>query len=282
MPTRFQDHVLTGTTAARPAASSVPAGTLYASTSDGTVYQSSGSAWGTWLAAPASSPGVAADTIWDTKGDLAVATAADTAAKLPVGTNGQVLTADSAQTAGVKWATPSGGGGAWTLLSTTSLAANATFDVSSISGSYNDLILVAMLRCNASGISASGYFRLNNDSGSNYTRQQLTASGSTVSSASLTTQAQIEIGSLPMGSVAAGHFGTTEIILPGYASTTWKKFAMIRTHWCYSISGAGDQEMKQSSGFWDSTAAITRVQLLVNNADTTFAVGSQLRIYGRL
>ncbi len=52
---------------------------------------------------------VASDTIWDTKGDLAVASGADAASKLAVGSNGQVLTADSAQTLGVKWA--AGGGG---------------------------------------------------------------------------------------------------------------------------------------------------------------------------
>lgn len=55
------------------------------------------------VASEASGGGIPA-TIVDAKGDLIAATAADTVARVAVGTNGQVLTADSAQATGIKWA----------------------------------------------------------------------------------------------------------------------------------------------------------------------------------
>lgn len=47
----------------------------------------------------------------DAKGDLIAGTADNTAARVPVGTTGQILTADPAATPGIKWADPPTGGG---------------------------------------------------------------------------------------------------------------------------------------------------------------------------
>jgi hypothetical protein len=48
-------------------------------------------------------------TLLTAKGDLISATAASTVARLPVGSDAQILVADSTASTGLKWATPSGG-----------------------------------------------------------------------------------------------------------------------------------------------------------------------------
>jgi hypothetical protein len=79
-------------------------------------------------------------TILDAKGDLISATAADTPARLAVGTNGQVLTADSTASTGLKWAAAAGG---FTLISTQTLSAAASLNVNScFSASYKNYQII--------------------------------------------------------------------------------------------------------------------------------------------
>ena len=87
-----------------------------------------------------------------TKGDLFTFDTAD--ARLGVGTNGQVLQADSSTATGLKWATSSSGG--MTLLGTTTLSgASVTF--SSIPATYVSLLLVGE---NFTNNTADGKFRV--------------------------------------------------------------------------------------------------------------------------
>lgn len=76
----------------------------------------------------------------DAKGDLVAGTGADTFARLGVGANGTILTADSAEATGLKWATPAGGGKVLQVV-----YANVTTAKTISSTSYTDTNLTATI-----------------------------------------------------------------------------------------------------------------------------------------
>ena len=110
-------------------------------------------------------PNAIPKTLIDAKGDLIAGSAADTAARLAVGTNGQVLTADSTTATGLKWATIAVGKSYSALATATVAAGSANYTLSSISG--QDTIAVSFDLTRSSS-SAAIDLRINGDSGSNY------------------------------------------------------------------------------------------------------------------
>jgi hypothetical protein len=116
------------------------------------------------------------------KGNLIVGTGTGTYTAQTVGTDGQVLTANSAQADGVEWATPTVGG--MTLLSTTTLS-GSTNTISSISGAYTDLRLV-IVDYLPSDDNGSCSLRVNTDTGNNYSTATAFGQGSYTMTDSIT------------------------------------------------------------------------------------------------
>jgi hypothetical protein len=109
-----------------------------------------------------------AKTIVDAKGDLIVATAADTVSRLASSaSNGDLLTVDTSTATGLKWSAPSGSGANWSLLNSggTSLSGSTT-TVSGISG--KDKVMVLLRQASSTNATSQIRIRLNTDTGSNY------------------------------------------------------------------------------------------------------------------
>jgi hypothetical protein len=104
-----QTAAATSATAAATSATSAAASATAAATSATSAAASATAAASSAVAAAAAVTSAIQLSTIDAKGDLIVGTANDAVGRLGVGTNGQILTADSAETTGLKWtAAPSG------------------------------------------------------------------------------------------------------------------------------------------------------------------------------
>jgi hypothetical protein len=153
---------------------------------------------------------------------------------------------------------------------TTQTLGSAQTDVtlSSIPATYTDLILVINA---GSSAGADANFRLNGDTGSNYSRTILTGNG-TAATSSRTSNAVV--GRLNFNAYPNGGAGDTIIIahFMNYSNTTTNKTVISRA----SNAGLGTDAVVN---LWRNTSAINSILVLSTSA-ATFIAGSTFTLYG--
>lgn len=212
-----------------------------------------------------------------TKGDLYVFGSVDD--RLPVGTDGQMLFADSGQALGIRWDDPPEVGNKvrWvgTLLHDETLGSSAAFDVSSIPGDYDFLELVMNLRSTQSAADNVIIWLNNDTTAANYRRQDLNVSSTTVAGSAAD---DALIGVATGSSDLANNFGELRAFLPDYAGTGRHKHVSAESN---ERQGASTTAIRFRRIWWESTSAITRIMIRTDNHPTdTFVTGSRLRIIG--
>ena len=203
--------------------------------------------------------------ILDAKGDLISATAADTPARLAVGTNNQVLTADSSTSTGLKWATPAAGG--MTLLSTTTLSGSSV-TISSIDQTYKNLYIEIANTTNTVG----SYYPSFNPNGSTNIGDYINIINQNASFITYTPLAnQYNMCYNQRNQTSSDNYWN--FMIYDYASTTKKKLFTSSGFQIYSTSS---KELTYSSGLWNTTSAITSVNIATGNSYN----GGTVLIYG--
>jgi hypothetical protein len=205
-----------------------------------------------------------AKTIVDAKGDIIAATADNTVSRLAVGANDTVLTADSTQATGLKWATPSSGG--MTLISTTTLS-GATTTLSSIPQTYNSLFLVIS---GMTANTANQRFRCLPNNVNNLSDFQTIETSATVTSSS---DAAIRLSESTHLRTNASNAWVLKI--DNYTSTT--SFKPLTFNGFYVDSTSANKSITAGGAFRSNTAITSLV--FDYNGVNTFAGGTVL-LYG--
>jgi len=229
---------------------------------------------------PFGTGGVATDVIWDTKGDLAAATGGNTASKLAVGTDGHVLTADSAQATGIKWAAASAGGTPLSIIAPVSIfdttnSGSAAFDSGAIAADGITLEVLFALRSSAAVTTDGMAIFLNNDTTlTNYFEEYHVNSHTTNSSQGVNSPITDVVGN----SAPANYFTYGKILIPFYADTDKNKSFEVFT-FEHTGAAATSQMHSKTTVHWANTAAVNQIYIRTDNHPTdTFIAASRVQI----
>jgi hypothetical protein len=203
-----------------------------------------------------------------TKGDIYAATGTSTPARLAVGTNGQVLTADSSASTGLAW-TAVATDKTFTLLNTGGTALTGAPTVT-ITGITSEQLLIVVTDASSNTANDDMYIRFNSDTGSNYAQY-----GVRQNAASNTVRAT-QAGRLDFAGLStnAASVASAAVFVTGCKSTTRKPLSVTGMA---TTGGGSDPIGYIYNGFYNASAAITSVTVgaLSGNLD-----GGTVFIYG--
>jgi hypothetical protein len=203
-------------------------------------------------------------TIFDAKGDLIAASAADTAARLASsGVNGDVLTVDTSTSTGLKWAAPAAGG--MTVISTTTLSGSSV-TLNSIPATYNTLYLV--IRGYNPSTDATLSLRLNGDTNTRYQETTTNTSNDNSFGGNF-----YQLSDWQDSSVVTGLITVT---IPDYANTSTWKFILSDALTVNDLTTTKFNWVHKY-GFYNQTGAISSIVLYP--ASGTFDGGTAI-LYG--
>jgi hypothetical protein len=143
----------------------------------------------------------------------------------------------------------------------------ATIDLTSIPGTYTDLVLMLSARATSTTATITVAF---NGSSASFTNLYLQGNGSGVTSTTGTTL----VGNASISTDTASTFGNLSIYIPNYAGSADKNFSVDTV----SENNSGTAFTQIFTGVWANTAAITQVTLSLAN----FAQHSNAYLYGIL
>lgn len=191
---------------------------------------------------------------YNAKGALLSATAASTPAVLPVGSNDQVLTADSSTSTGLKWAAPAAGG--MTVIASGTLSGSQV-SITSIPSTYVDLVLY-LNNPYIDVTSAQLNIRINANTSAQYGRWFMQSNGSNGGDGSSNTLWNISDGTNNNLKTSSTDYSSASIRFWNYADTTSQKSIWFqfqdRVSTFNSLGGSGGTAVS-------NTSAISSIQI---------------------